>query len=265
MSRRRRSEGGRGFTLIELLVVISIMVLLMALLLPALRRVRDQARVVVCRSNLRQSGVYFSLYTEANDGKFFHTTRGEFVDLHEPVAVYFQNDPDILLCPSAKKHRPRAWDDPFWCGSSTSAWERQGILASYGANSWIVYLNDDPRYVGTTPWYWHTPVDRRAAYVPVFLDCMFPGGGPRLSNGPPLYGDQHAVTGGGCRMGHFCINRHHGYINGLFMDWSVRKVGLKELWTLKWHKQFDTAGPWTKAGGVRPEDWPEWMRGFKDY
>jgi hypothetical protein len=49
------------------------------------------------------------------------------------------------------------------------------------------------------------------------------------------------------------------------MDWSVRKVGLKELWTLKWYRQFDIANPWTRAGGVKPEDWPEWMRNFKDY
>jgi prepilin-type processing-associated H-X9-DG protein len=62
-----------------------------------------------------------------------------------------------------------------------------------------------------------------------------------------------------------CINRHNGYVNGLFLDWSVRRVGLKELWTLKWHMQFDTANAWTKAGGVQPEDWPAWMRGFKDY
>ena len=61
------------------------------------------------------------------------------------------------------------------------------------------------------------------------------------------------------------INRHEATVNCLFMDWSVRKIGLKELWTLKWHNQWDTAGPWTKAGGVRPEDWPEWMRRFKDY
>ncbi|MHC4889363.1 MAG: hypothetical protein ACYTEO_07880, partial [Planctomycetota bacterium] len=66
-------------------------------------------------------------------------------------------------------------------------------------------------------------------------------------------------------MGSFNINRHDGYINGLFMDWSVRKIGLKELWTLKWHRKFDTAGPWTTAGGVRPSDWPEWMKNFKDY
>jgi hypothetical protein len=53
--------------------------------------------------------------------------------------------------------------------------------------------------------------------------------------------------------------------NGAFMDFSVRRIGLKELWTLKWHRKFDTAGEWTKAGGVLPEDWPEWMWNFTDY
>ena len=63
----------------------------------------------------------------------------------------------------------------------------------------------------------------------------------------------------------FCINRHNEHVNGLFLDWSVRRIGIKELWTLKWHMQFNTSNEWTKAGGVMPEDWPEWMRRFKDY
>ena len=46
---------------------------------------------------------------------------------------------------------------------------------------------------------------------------------------------------------------------------AYRKLGLKELWTLKWHRQFDVSGPWTRAGGVQLEDWPEWMGSFKDY
>ena len=62
----------------------------------------------------------------------------------------------------------------------------------------------------------------------------------------------------------FCIDRHGG-VNVLFMDWSVRKVGLKELWTLKWHRRYITEGPWTKAGGAVASDWPAWMRPFKDY
>jgi prepilin-type processing-associated H-X9-DG protein len=62
-----------------------------------------------------------------------------------------------------------------------------------------------------------------------------------------------------------CINRHDGGINMAFCDASIRKVGLKELWMLKWQVRFDPAGRWTKAGGVEPEDWPAWMRQFKDF
>ena len=67
-------------------------------------------------------------------------------------------------------------------------------------------------------------------------------------------------------VNYVCINRHEtGFTNVLFLDFSVRKVGLKELWTLKWLPDYDTAGPWTRRGGVQPGDWPEWMRGFRDY
>ena len=79
---------------------------------------------------------------------------------------------------------------------------------------------------------------------------------------PPAYDDVGVLRSNMARQ---CINRHDGGINSLFMDWSVRKVGLKELWMLKWHRNFDTKGPWTKAGGMKSEDWPEWMRQFKDY
>jgi prepilin-type N-terminal cleavage/methylation domain-containing protein/prepilin-type processing-associated H-X9-DG protein len=48
------ARGRRAFTLIEVLVVVAIIALLVAILLPALARVRDQARSVVCRSNVRQ-------------------------------------------------------------------------------------------------------------------------------------------------------------------------------------------------------------------
>jgi prepilin-type processing-associated H-X9-DG protein len=64
-----------------------------------------------------------------------------------------------------------------------------------------------------------------------------------------------------------CIDRHGGgYINAVFADCStVRKVGLKELWTLKWHKNFNTSNVWTSAGGVDAERWPDWMRSFRNY
>jgi hypothetical protein len=66
-------------------------------------------------------------------------------------------------------------------------------------------------------------------------------------------------------MMHFAINRHETGTNVLFMDFTARKVGIKELWKLKWHRMFPINGPWTAAGGVQPSDWPEWMRNFKEY
>ena len=61
----QRRRNSRAFTLIELLVTISIIALLMGMLLPSLRRARQQVKSAVCQSNLRQIVVGVSLY--AND------------------------------------------------------------------------------------------------------------------------------------------------------------------------------------------------------
>lgn len=66
--RDSRHQAATGFTLIELLVVVSIVGLLVAILLPSLRRARDQGKVAACAANLRQIGTAIHAYASEYDG-----------------------------------------------------------------------------------------------------------------------------------------------------------------------------------------------------
>lgn len=59
----------KGFTLIELLVVIAIIAVLMAILMPALNRAREQGKRAVCLSNLKQLTLAWIMYADDNDDK----------------------------------------------------------------------------------------------------------------------------------------------------------------------------------------------------
>ena len=88
----------RGFTLIELLVVIAIIALLMAILMPALQRVRKQARAVVCESNLKQWGVVFLMYTDDHNGHFMSgRTSGNIEENWVVATLAYYNEEKIRI------------------------------------------------------------------------------------------------------------------------------------------------------------------------
>ncbi len=101
-----------GFTLIELLVVIAIIALLLAVLMPSLRRARAIAKRVVCAHNLKQISLAVDLYLYSSDniypcaqdplptGRWLWMGRGwrSFVSPHLGGSLD-PNHPSVLFCP----------------------------------------------------------------------------------------------------------------------------------------------------------------------
>lgn len=261
----------KAFTLIELLVVIAIIALLMAILMPSLQRAKKQAKAVTCRSNLRQWGLIFAMYAEDNDNKMETDARdGYWLVASRPyLSVVAQagetSRHEMYFCPTATKTRDEGGLNPF------EAWYYEyydvDYYGSYGFNAWVYdYKTDKPLYQDRPlKDMWRTLNVRGANNIPVLLPCFHGGGCPDFRDQPPMVSGQRWAAGHQDEMRRFCLDRHDGFVNCLFMDWTVRRTGLKELWTLKWHRSYNTAGPWTKAGGVLPDDWPPWMRHFKEY
>ena len=270
----------KGFTLIELLMVIAIIALLMAILVPTLQRVRKQAKAVVCQSNLRQWGNIWATYTQDNDGSLpgryrYSAYSWEWSPVQLPCFLWGWNNDKTLdmdecrridgisFCPLATKlaNPTGEFDGTNYIepvGGTFLAWGRYwpkevmtGGYGSYGVNWWVYWSGLPEQSSKYSRLHWRTSDVKGAYNIPIYLDSCSIGSiswsvgsySPPERDAVPNYQypsdplNHHPYIG----LHNFCINRHDGYVNGLFMDWSVRKVGLKELWTLKWHREFDTA------------------------
>ena len=287
----------RGFTLIELLVVISIIALLMAIMMPALAQVRKQAKAVVCQATLSQWGIIWSMYADDNGGKVF-----EGLSWVEPLFPYYKN-PELLLCPMANTVDPQrrltdrpdkvrggkfaAWEESFtMIAAAESSFEiitaaggsippppetqepvSRTFKGSYGLNFWFTESTGGDR--DTIPdRNWQTIYVKGTAQVPLFTDSAVSGFAPLHWDSPPEW-DGHIYEGDTDihEIRSCCLNRHHEAINVLFVDSSVRKVGLKELWQLRWNRKWfinehrfdDPYPPW------RFRDPTHWMYSFRNY
>ncbi len=132
---RRRS----AFTLIEMLMVVSIMTLLISLLLPSLGKSRENARRVVCASNLRQYGIAFAMYSDDNAGKLMKIARdGNF--------------------PSANPLPPVTWK-----GRSYNAFDSSPYLNFEALSRYIPGVSVPDKEIGGV---WHCPDFDQKKLVP---------------------------------------------------------------------------------------------------
>jgi prepilin-type N-terminal cleavage/methylation domain-containing protein len=136
-----RARPTRGFTIIELLVVVSIIALLVGILLPAIGKARDNARVNTSKSNLRQLGIAHQTY--AADWSDRHLT------LHRDNLGRYGGD-------------VQRYNDEVYGGGGPSGWDlHPPIVAGWG-------YRGDGEYIA---WAYWTNQTNRVMFQPI----NFPG------------------------------------------------------------------------------------------
>ena len=264
----------RGFTLIELLVVIAIIAVLMSILIPALGKAKEQVKTVICRSNMHQWGLVFRLFTTDNKNRFM--SGNEYDELMDgpsgfsgeakideddhswPLILrsYYQDHEELLRCPVAQKppaEQNGDRDRKDTVRSTWGLWEKypdKMIYGSYGINSYVYNRGDSER--------WRVVEVKGGDRIPMLLDCYWCEGYPNHYDEPPEALFLGAFGDSDNHMKRFCVDRHNDKNGAVFMDLSARSVGLKELWELEWHRNWN---PWNQP----PPVWPDWMAGMKDY
>lgn len=152
----------RAFTLIELLVVVAIISLLIAILLPALQRVREKGKATVCMSNMRSLGIALQTYMytnrdyfpsvgfmhggESNPGQSWVTLMadeyvrdGGDVEYNGADATLREEVDDVRRCPS---DRSPHYKQPRNVGDGNVIWRQ----TSYASNYYLAV--EDARAVG---------------------------------------------------------------------------------------------------------------------
>lgn len=244
-----RNADCRAFSLIELLVVLAILVLLVAILLPVVTRVRAASRSTKCLANLQQWGQAYQAYLNTNRGAAIsEVPEASHLRWWEVLAGYNADVRQSLLCPDARD--PELGSKPpnpngTWIarGSATGAWQCASVFAnlasarpaagpdylgSYAMNVWTFHHGS-----GKTPNpYIHFP-PRNPDHIPLLGDNIFPYSVPGTRDLVPrnLHAPDKGLGGG---LGGYCIDRHQMAVNLVFLDGHAEHVPLAGLWQLRW-------------------------------
>ncbi|MBV9467927.1 MAG: type II secretion system protein [Abitibacteriaceae bacterium] len=110
---RSSGKNRAGFTLIELLVVIAIISILASMLFPAFSRAREQARKIVCISNMKQIGLGIMQYNQDYDERFpiGHPFWAALNSPPPPAAQFLVNVVDPYI------KSTQIWNCPSWNGA----------------------------------------------------------------------------------------------------------------------------------------------------
>lgn len=135
----KRTGSTRGFTLIELLVVIAIIAILAAILFPVFARAREAARATSCRSNLKQLGAGFAMYSQDYDERvassfMYYAPSADLVWWPDLLRPYVKNE-QVYLCPSVPSQRLSVHNCTNW--RRPAGYTPSQVCADFTVPDWL--------------------------------------------------------------------------------------------------------------------------------
>jgi len=142
-----------AFTLVELLVVISIIALLLAVLMPALSRAREQGKRLTCANNLKQLSLAMNIYAEQNSGRYPAIQRYKGVSNPPEGDILAWNPAELMKSSIGVDNKTMLWRCPSDDGKGIYNNKKfpkyrgdDNYIRSYSANGFIVgALDSIPR------------------------------------------------------------------------------------------------------------------------
>jgi prepilin-type N-terminal cleavage/methylation domain-containing protein len=248
----------KGFTLIELLVVIAIIGMLLAVVMPALRKAKESAMLMICKTNLRSIHAALVMYAQNNKDRV-SDPRGDTTSSPDPrpnptvqwqgnsydrwcrkwyLRLYeYHEQPKIYTCPAYKKRDGEAFI-AYMVGQET-------YYVTYSSNEYIISLRDrDATGSVRMPhdWKYSELVTKSVANNPMALILA---DGIYETNG---WGDWRSIemfhyTPGTLPAGGRASYRHNGKANFLCANGQIGSINTKDLLNLTDYGQYSDFRP----------------------